>query len=125
MLRASASAQHALGSDRRLLGRTAMPRRIAVLGACERNEMTLALRQLLPQDKVETVSPPGDGAAARLPWFMSAHQQFDVLLINHIQLSQIASLDAVRETGLRCIIYPHIHFHAFHPDLTYVARTLN
>ncbi len=102
-----------------------MPRRIGVLGACEASEMALSLRQLLTADKVEAVPWPAGDPAAKLPWFMSAHQQFDMLVINHLGLQHIASLDAVKETGIQCVIYPHIHFHAFHPDLTYVARTVD
>jgi hypothetical protein len=87
--------------------------------------MALSLRQLLPADKLENVPWPGGDPAAKLPWFMSAHQQFDILVINHLGLQHIVSLDAVKETGIKCMIYPHIHFHAFHPDLTYVARTVD
>ncbi len=102
-----------------------MPRRIGVLGACESAEMALSLRQLLPADKVECVPWPAGDRAAKLPWFMSAHQQFDLLVINHIGLQHFDSLDPVKETGIQCVIYPHIHFHAFHPDLTYVTRTVD
>ena len=99
-----------------------MPRRIGVMGVCDSGALALTLSILLPEETVQVVSWPQGSEDAQQAWFLTAKGSFDVLLINDILAPRIKDLTLVRQSGLDCRVYPHIHFHAFHPDMTYASR---
>jgi hypothetical protein len=97
-----------------------MTQRIGVLGACDTGGLATSLKLLLPGHNVQPLTMPHGSEGEQHDWLTNTRESFDTILLNALQ--PLPDFWEAETGGIRIVRYPHIEFHAFHPDMTYVSR---
>lgn len=98
-------------------------RRIGILGACDTGGMVLAMTALLPDSEIKPLKRPQEDEGQLRTWLAEVNQTFDCIFVNNLVQTSDLWQEALTQTQL--VAYPHIHFHAFAPDMTYAFRLVD
>lgn len=103
--------------------RSAVARRLTVLGNCQAYGMASCLRALNPELDVEAVSWPELRSGEQVASLARTLEDVDMVLAQPINDPALASLGskALVRRKMRSAFFPAIHFTGFHPDALLIA----